>query len=202
MYYPKNRIVNKQQSKNGELVTINGEPFMGEYFMTYDGKYFSGIYPPKNTTIQLQKVNNTKYNERILKLGNNTKYGTLNPTFNLLEFNEPTPYYPKPTEQNYSEKYIIRYFAKQRKIRMFKLLEISKEVYESIKNRDERYDYAGWDVTSLFWQISGILNDVNVGGIPTKAGVIDTNSRIVRMKTRNFPGLDKYLTNFQEFYRP
>lgn len=200
MYYPKNRIIQKQNSLPGELNDPSGNEFTGEYFMTYDGNYFSGNYPPNSTTKKLSKIEFDN-NFKIVKTAVNSKYQSINPEMNIIDLLDPTPYYPKPTNSEYSQKFIIRYFAKQREIRTFKLIEISKEVYDDIVGRKGKYNYSGWDVVSLFWQISGPLYDINIGGIPSKAGVIDTNKRIINIKNKQFIGLDNYLTDFQEFYK-
>lgn len=203
MYYPSNRVIANRIARPGELTRLSGEEYVGKYWITYDGKYFEGEFPNPNPTLlyKTKNNNNFKKNTKVLKTQTNNKLLKINPLILLVDLKDPTYYYPNISDNDYRDGSITRYFAKQRKIRKFKILEIDKNQYTDIINQNGIYNYPMWDVTSILWKISGPLNSTFNGNIITKAGVLDTNQRLVELKNKEFIGIDKYLTNFQEFYK-
>ena len=78
-------------------------------------------------------------------------------------------------------------------------MEISKSTYDSLNNNSTGMKFSLWRTTSIFWQISGPLNDVKVDGIKTRAGIIDTNQRILDNAEKNFIGIKQYLSDLKQF---
>jgi len=203
-YYPKSRIITDQKANPGELTTLDGKEYIGDYYITFNGKYFTGKNPQSNTNYPLQKVEVRSQQNTISITTKDTQiFDKLNQNnININSLLEPQPFYPIPSLQDYQQGKITRYFAKQRVIRMFKIIEIDQPTYDDILNQKGVYNYPLWKVTSLFWQISGPLEDERPNGSVVRAGVIDTNKRIVDTKEKTFQGIKQYLTNFQQFYKP
>lgn len=200
MYYPKSRISKPIKSMSGEFTYPDGSEYIGVYYKTYDKKYFTGENPLSKISTEIFKIPQKEdINLRISRSKQSEIFTKLNPTLEISSFEEPKPYIVKPSEKDYLLGKITRYFAKERKVRIFKIIEIDKDTFIDINNQEGVYNYPGWDVISMFWQISGPKNNEIVGGNVVKAGIIDTNKRIVSMKNKKFIGLDKYITNFLQY---
>jgi len=175
-YYPKSRILVGLNSTKNEF-TLNGKEFIGGYFMTFDGKYYSGV-PNSNNNFLLEKVEQ-EVTPKFTTNKDNFVFNKLNPNLNITEFIEPEPYYPIITEQDYKIGKIIRYFAKQRGIHIFKIIEIDKKTFDDISTQGGIYNYPKWQVTSLFWRINTPKN--NIYSIP-----LEDDTKIFTSKT-TFP---------------
>ena len=199
-YYPKSRIIENQKANPGEFTLPNGKDYTGLYYTTFDGKSFTGAnpyspnsnslipVPPKIADIEFINPTVEEYNQ--LKL--------LSSPLSLID---PTPYTPKPTDQDYKRGKITRYFARQRNGTQFKLMEIDQTTYDNLDNRRGGLNYSLWKVISIFWQISGPLRDERVGNIRTRAGIIDTNQRVLDNAEKSFIGIKQYLTDLRQFSR-
>jgi hypothetical protein len=192
-YYPQSRIITGLKSNPGEFILPNGKEYLGFYYITFDGKYFSGENPQTKNSIPLIKlmVKDEIINTKTIPSLNSKKYNQLNPNINIQTLQEPIPFIPTPTLEDYKLKKITRYFAKQRIIRIFKIIEINKETFDDINNRGGIYNYAGWDVISMFWTISD-------GNLPISF-VEQQNRRIIDIKNKNFIGLKEYLTDLTKY---
>ena len=81
-------------------------------------------------------------------------------------------------------------------------MEIDQPTYEAFTTSRGNSNTALWKVVSVFWQITGPLHNEKVNGIQTRAGVIDTNQRILDKTEPNFIGIKQYLTDLTQFRRP
>lgn len=197
-YYPKNRVVTNQKAIPGQFIDEDGNEYVGDFFVTFDGDIIAGTDPLNTTGVQLTKVNNIEISNftGVIQNVNNSRYREINPNINDLPLLDPTLFTPSPTTEDYTRGNITRYFAKQRDKRIFKIIEINKDTYDDLVGRKGVFNYALWKPISLFWRISGPLERT-----PIEPGVIETNRRIVEQKERIFIGISNYLTNFQEFYK-
>jgi hypothetical protein len=195
-YYPKSRILENQQANQGEFILPNGKEYVGPYYTTFDGRSFTGANPftlnsrpltPVNTTLDLKGSVNS----------NAPKYNSLNPL--NLSLVDPTPFTPTPTPEDYERGRIIRYFARQRNGKQFRIMEINKDTFEALNNRSQNLNSSLWRTTSLFWQISGPERTQVVNGIRRQAGIIDTNQRTLDITEKNFIGIKQYLTDLKQF---
>ena len=195
-YYPKFRILENQQANPGEFLLPDGKEYIGSYYITFDGKSFTGSNPYSLNSIPLTKINipDSPFNQPLSETYNNLK--PLN-----LSLIDPTPFTPKPTEEDYKRGKITRYFARQRNGTKFKIMEIDQPTYDNLLNNRGGLNTSLWKVISIFWQISGPLNDQKVNGIRTRAGIIDTNQRVLNNAEKNFIGIKQYLTDLKQFAR-
>ena len=197
-YYPKNRVITNQTAIPGQFTDKNGNEYVGDFFVTYEGDIIAGTDPLNTNNKRLVKVNKIEIPalQRTIQNVNNTKYREINPNISDLPLLDPILFTPNPTPADYQRGFITRYFAKQRDRRIFKILEIDKDTYQDLVGRKGIFNYSLWKPISLFWRISGPLNPTQ-----NEPGVIETNKRIVEQKDRIFIGISNYLTNFQEYYK-
>jgi hypothetical protein len=197
-YYPKSRIIENQKANPGEFTLSNGVDYTGPYYTTFDGKSFTGANPYTPNSNSLIK---SKPIIADLEFINPTfdEYNQLKPSNLSLSLIDPSPFTPKPTDEDYRKGKITRYFARQRNGTQFKIMEINQTTFDNLSNNRGGLNYSLWKVISIFWQISGPLRDQRVGNIRTRAGIIDTNQRVLNNAEKDFIGIKQYLTNLQQF---
>lgn len=197
-YYPKSRIIENKKANPGEFTLSNGKEYTGPYYTTFDGKSFTGANPytpNSNSLIPIPpKIADLEFVNAPFE-----EYNQLKPSNLPATLIDPTPYTPKPTPEDYKRGKITRYFARQRNGTQFKLMEIDQTTYNNLNDRRGGLNYSLWKVISIFWQISGPLRDQRVGNIRTRAGIIDTNQRVLDNAEKDFIGIKQYLTNLQQF---
>jgi hypothetical protein len=186
MYFPKSQIIENLYTNGGELKPFNEEStYIGHYYKTSTGEFFSGKNPSSNENIPL---------EPLFPLGNDIT----NPNFNVnnqekskvrftsLE-SEPlgSDYYvidnsyykakslpqdrgkaprppiqsiPKPTQENYKEKKFNRYFVK--KVTQVQFIEVNKEEYKLFENQDLTVQFNLYTPINIEWNLIGDRKEV------------------------------------------
>ena len=196
-YYPKSRIIENQRANPGQFILPNGKEYTGPYYTTFDGRSFTGANPYSSISVPLIETIIMADPPRDGVVA--SEYDNLKPL--NLSLIDPTPFTPKPTEEDYKRGKITRYFARQRNDTKFKIMEIDQKTYDNLSNNRGGLNTSLWKVISIFWQISGPLHDQKVKGIRTRAGIIDTNQRVLNNAEKNFIGLKQYLTDLTQFAR-
>jgi hypothetical protein len=208
-YYPKNKITVNLYTKGNEFL-LNGKPYIGAYYKTFDSKIFTGANPVIGSSQELQPVSvniKEKYPNINIKggilLDNNTEKYIKNPNIkNLDSYQIPPQYYPQLTDTDYAKGYIMRYFAKKRNDIGY-VIEISKDTYLSLQSKNSEYDYITYQAIDLFWQITGPLKDTRENRQYKISGIIDTNKRLVQTKDKSFRGLIEYIgEKYDKYARP
>ena len=197
-YFPKSRIIENQKANPGEMKTPDGKDYTGPYYITFDGKTFTGANPYTPGSLPLTKSLLNKNEGEIILDPQSVEYNLIKNS-KLPQLVDPTPYTPKPTLEDYKKGKITRYFARQRNGTQFRIMEIDQTTYDNLSNRKGGLNYSLWKVISIFWQISGPLRDIRVGNIRTRAGIIDTNQRVLDNAEKDFIGIKQYLTNLEQF---
>jgi glycosyltransferase involved in cell wall biosynthesis len=120
------------------------------------GEYFTGKTPqdlPSQTLIKI-KVQQSS-NSALTTV-------TLNSTYSKLKSNKDytvIQYYPtQPTLQDYTVGEFVRYFCK--KTNELKYIEIDKNAYTSLANKNGQYDYNLYIPFYIHWQLTGNKQDV------------------------------------------
>ena len=130
-YYPSFKIVSNQ-STIGDEFTLNGKPYKGKYYRTYDNRTFTGISPETGPSQLLERVikyqsapglNSTNLSDRS-KIDLAIRSGVSSVRIP----GKPNNFYPTPTKDDYIRGYIIRYFTKKENEKGF-IIEISKDEY-------------------------------------------------------------------------
>lgn len=202
-YYPKSRIITGLKANPGEFTLPDGKEYSGDYYVTYNGTSYTGVNPQAINSQPLTKITVPQEGTSNIVINrDNLVFNYLNRSnINITELLDPISYYPVPTEDNYNKGKITRYFAKQRIVRKFKIIEIDKITYEDILNQQGVYNYPMWKVISLFWRISPSLsNEQNIHKFTES--VDENNRRIIDIKDKSFQGLKQYITNYIQFSKP
>jgi hypothetical protein len=200
-YFPKSRVLTNQKANQGQFKTSDGKPYSGPYYTTFKGESFTGINPTSGSSLPLI---NTPLMTDSVNLDIDTikkiEYNALNSSSDINLIN-PTPFTPRPTEADYRIGKITRYLARQRSGTTFRIMEIDKATYDAFQNNNTKDNYSLWKSISIFWQISGPLRNERINNITTRAGIIDTNQRVLDNTEKNFIGIKQYLTNLTQFSR-
>lgn len=214
-YYPLSQVVTGSRTDGTEFF-VEGKPYIGPYYTTSDGKYFTGNNPVTGQSKQMTPASpiisdldeplpgymsgytilSTQINDDYI----NVKNIDIEKYKNFLPI---TPYYINPTEQDYTKGYIMRYFTKKRNESGY-IIEIDKKTFLSLQRFDSPYDYAVYHTMDTYWQLTGPLNDKvdPKTGIRTK-GIIDTNKRLIESKDPSFRGLVEYIGGkYDKFSKP
>lgn len=205
-YFPKNRVIDNKYTNGDKFVNpTTKEPYVGYYYETFDGKYKTGKNPMEGPSTPLEPISAIFSNSQIPNSENNDTYsllssgraGTANSVIGTLK--EPLPYYAKPTPQDYNRGYFTRYVAKRRNSPNSIFLEIDQPTFNDLLYKGGVYNYPMWAVTSIFWQITGPLRDNKENKDFPRAGIIDTNKRILVTKSKAFPSIEKFFSNLTQF---
>lgn len=161
MYLPKTKYKGGLTTAGNEY-RLPGEvqPYVGPYFETFTGKVFSGT-KPSNTSKELLPLEEQGSSAGVYTKGPSpilsTEYDGIrnnNEELQLRSTLDIPVYYPKPMPADYSKKTIIRYFAIEKVTG--RILEISKEVFTSLKSKETKYYYPKYTTKVIQWSLVNI----------------------------------------------
>jgi hypothetical protein len=216
MYIPKNRIKTNLYTQGNEYKKLsNGEEYIGYYWSMYDGTFYSGKNPNDNPSEQIIKITQTENIEKQESKNLNFQQYAANYDMEVIpgqyqnmrdidvynNINEvdisstqliPQQYYPSPIEVDYENGFLIRYFAC--KINNVKYLELDKDTYTKMKDKNPAYNWVPYTLFSIQWTLVGEARNVAQANL----------SQIELVETRiNKKGLKEFINNdFSQFYRP
>jgi len=169
MYFPKSQITTDLYTNGNEYVYAGTDKeYVGYYFQTSNGKYYTGKNPndPPVKELVIPKssvVNDAEEGE----IGNYSQEAALylipdayaiasNIGTNAVPPKPPTQIITLPTEKDYDLEEYQRYFtSKDNEVRY---TEIDKEQYEKFINQEPDVDYSLYTAFKLPWLISGNRN--------------------------------------------
>jgi hypothetical protein len=205
-YYPSFRI-KPNLNATGKEFLLNGKPYVGKYYETYDGKFYSGPNPilgpnePLSPNLDYPNTPGLKLSglpesaKRTFANTTKSKVSATDPT-------QPTSYQPNPLESDYAKGYFYRYFVKKVN-EMGYIKEISETEYISIDNGTATYDVSYYQIERIMWKLTGPLNTVRLSQYDIRAGIIDTNKRLVETVDKRFLGLKTYIgEEYSKLSRP
>lgn len=205
-YYPSFRVKTNLITNGTEFV-LDGAPYSGKYYQTFDGKFYSGANPITGTnklltriieysnTPGLYSVSNTQKQRQQFAFNTKLKSPTLSSTGEVImsEFkSEPTSYFPKPTEEDYRKGSITRYFVKRINDSGY-VKEISGNEYLAIESGTVPYDVSYYQIGQLLWKLTGPLNTVRLSQYDIRAGIEDTNKRLVENLDKSLLGIKAFI---------
>lgn len=212
-YYPKSKI-KPPKSTSGNEFLLGGKPYKGRYYETFDGKFFTGenpVYGKNEPLIRIPTYINSEYmNTKPMtqnlreKLASVNKLTVANPSVIPGEIfkGSPTSYFPRPTQSDYDKGYIVRYFTKKINTPGY-VIEISPQEYSAIQNGSVPYDVSYWQLQDIFWKLTGPLNQKRISQYDVRAGIIDTNKRLVENANKTFLGITDFIGGeYTKFARP
>ena len=203
-YYPTSKVITNLVARSQEFTDPSGRVYSGKFYLTFDGKAYSGpspqVGPSKPLTripsfpdsnISLLNIPETQKNELASKTGivPNRIPG------------KPLSYYPRPTEEDYRKGYLIRYFLKKENETI--VMEISEQEYNSIKNGTIDYDITIYQTATILWKITGPLRSQRKSQYNIIPGIIETNQRLTEAANKTFLGITAFIGGeYDKFARP
>tara|TARA_R110002012_G_scaffold86468_1_gene214818 strand:- start:1291 stop:2148 length:858 start_codon:yes stop_codon:yes gene_type:complete len=169
MYFPKSQIETDLYTAGAEFRTVtDSQEYIGNYWRTSQGLYFSGKNPQDNNVQPLQKTltNDTPRGGK-LEQGNddNENYINLSPNAyiassgrRIREKVSVVNEVPFPTKNDYTNKNFLRYFLKR--ITNYSYSETSKQKYNLFINENSKVQFESYEPINLNWRIKGKLIDV------------------------------------------
>lgn len=105
---------------------------------------------------------------------------------NLSEYNLPeiAAYIPAPTEIEYKNGYIRRYFVQKSNDINSYIFEVNKYNFASLQINPY------FTIVAILWKISGKPDEI-----------MDANSKSIKIGNKTIPSLHKYLQNTLQFYK-
>lgn len=209
-YYPSFRIKKNLITNGSEYKTASGLPYKGKYYMTYDGRKFTGPNPIVGPNEELRSIE-VESNSEFLnssQLPNSVKAAFIQKSGNSVrpsvigKRGTPTPYFPFASEEDYKKGYLLRAFTKKVNDRGF-VTEISPEEFANFVNGTVDYDVSDYLAIQILWKITGPLNSVRVSQYDTRIGIIETNTRLIENANKTFLGITDFIGgDYTKFARP
>jgi hypothetical protein len=121
-------------------------------------------------------------------------YKKLNKGFN--DVKTIKPYQPVPTQKNYEDGFLKRYFVQKSNDINAPIFEINQSNYAKLS------PIADYSLVVLKWRISGSIDPVydDVGNI-LDFGVRESNKKTLEFYKEKIPGLKYRITNYLQFYK-
>ena len=108
----------------------------------------------------------------------------------------PKTVIPIPTEFDYDNGFIRRYFIQKTNDSNGFVFEVSEEVYNELR------DNPFWKVTDLKWRITGPKQTIyNQKGELSDIGVEITNKQIINLTSNTIRNISLYLPNLLQFHK-
>ncbi len=195
-YYPSFRVKTNLNTAGNEF-QLNGAPYTGKYYATFDGKFYAGANPIFGSNERLLPIAKYINDVGLKKLGlreeARAEFATRTKVqIDLSNSVEPTSYQARPTEEDYSKGYFFRFFVKKVNEKGY-IKEISEQEFVGINSGTVPYDVSYYQTESVMWKLTGPLNTVRLSQYDIRAGIIDTNKRLVETKDVKFLGLKTFI---------
>jgi len=187
-YYPSFRIIPNQNTTGTDFL-LNGKPYSGKYYVTYDGKSFTG---PNNIEGPNEPLTPILSTGQTTSVSLSTVNASKNTVSSKPSLDYPVSYYPYPIQEDYDRGYIIRYFTKKVNNAGY-VTEISPSEYSNIQNGTANYDVSMYQTGQIMWKLTGPLNSVRISQYDTRAGIIDTNKRLTETLNKTFLGITDFI---------
>jgi hypothetical protein len=201
MYYPTSQITSNLYTNGEEFAFIsNGLPYIGYYWKTSSEKYYSGKTPhdlPNEELILISDTINISITPSTPE--NNFSYynedGISSEYINLRNPPPPSllPTYSQnsPTNKDYQIGEFRRYFCKKTNEIIY--LEINKDTYNKLVNKDSQILYQLYQPFNIPWQLTGDKSQVFI---------INKNITELISKQQKLPMLPEYLKkDYSKYYQ-
>jgi hypothetical protein len=210
-YYPISKIKTSLIASSGEFF-LNGVPYSGKYYETFDGKFFSGENPVigKNEPLikseqfykNLPEGDSRLQNSKIIEASSIGKTGNFQKSSQKKQSDEPVSYFPYPLDQDYTRGYIYRYFIKKINQAGY-VTEISPVEYVEFQNGTVNYDVSMYLTAQIQWKLTGPLNTKRLSQYDVRAGIVDTNKRLTENLDKTFLGIKAFIgEEYAKWSRP
>ncbi len=177
-YFLLHDIITGQYTPGNEFVLSAGEDYIGMYHKLPNNEYWTEEKPSR--TAKLLGIKRTDLSDTV------NLYNRLN---KITQNNYVSPIVAQPiiTLNEYAVGYVLRFFVQKRNNPLVTIQEIDGEQYSSI-NTSNFVGINGviWNHTAIRWSITG-------------KNALELNKKAIIEASKNFLGLQYYLTDFLEF---
>ena len=193
MYLPKFKYKGNLTTPGNEFRYVGtNEDYVGLYFETYNGKYYTEGQP-SHLSKEIQK-----YDTFVREFTSNDRfdytpyppivedYDVIKQDVHNFQLKSTYPvrtYYPKVSESDYEKGFLMRYYVRDKNTGTIQ--EVSSEVYESMEGKTTKYYYPKYDILKLRWSLV----------------FSSDNSKVIRLGSRRLPGLRDYVKSLSQFIR-
>lgn len=201
-YYPLSRVNPNKYTRGSEFVLLDGKPYSGRYYETYDNRFFTGINPVLGTNEELIKADTFKARAKFSTTFNANGTTVLKPNSSVIydeairqepgSLVELKTYVPTPLPSDYERGYFTRYFAKKVAGPEY-ILEISQQDWSQVQNGNVNVGLLSYETMDMLWQLTGPLNDTRISQYQIQGGVYSTNKRVTESKQKGFRGIVEYI---------
>jgi len=169
MYYPNSQIKTNIYTNGGELVfKVNNENYIGFYWKTSDGKFYTGKNPQDKSIQELILItslsNPSISNQTSEAFEVESQPNLISNTDLSLRYNKlnnkllgdkiiPNSFNPFPTQEEYTLGEFTRYFCK--KANEYTYTEINKDNFTKLSTKDNSYLWQLYIPFKFQWTISG-----------------------------------------------
>jgi len=169
MYYPNSQIKTNIYTNGGELVfKVNNENYIGFYWKTSDGKFYTGKNPQDKSIQELILItslsNPSISNQTSEAFEVESQPNLISNTDLSLRYNKlnnkllgdkiiPNSFNPFPTQEEYTLGEFTRYFCK--KANEYNYIEINKDNFTKLSTKDNSYLWQLYIPFKFQWTISG-----------------------------------------------
>ncbi len=209
MYYPKSQITSNLYTNGGEFVLKNSQQeYVGYYWKTISNTFHTGKTPQDSDTQQLDLIStlsstSTEYSNltseafdvpsKIYLFSNiqiTADYNSINKKF--IDIKTSPTYSPNiPTQKDYDAGEFTRYFCKKTNEIIY--LEINKDTYTKLVNKDPTYLFQLYQPFKFQWVITGDKE---------KVYIVNKNITRYMIEKFSFPFLNKYLKDdYLKYYK-
>lgn len=166
MYYPKSQILPNLYTNGEEYIySSNSKEYIGSYFATADGKFFTGVNPNDKPNHRLTPLSNTPESKDPTYQSEDIPedYYVIDDYYyyakgiNIFNLGTPPPLpksaFPTPSQKDYEIGEIQRYFIKKYNEVLY--IEIDKEDYPKYAKRTQQVNSSLYLPFTLPWIITG-----------------------------------------------
>lgn len=171
MYLPKIKIKKPDTKVINDMIDDNGNPFVGEFFETFKGQFFSGTGPSPNSKPLI-------FNDSM-----ETNFPTEGESIFKTEF-------IPPTKKELSNGTFKRYFLQDRRNK--NIVEINKSKFDNLE--DNTYSKK----ISIDWNLKAPAKDVYFDGVKFE-GSESKNKKIVIEASKTLEGLQDYIKDYAQY---
>ena len=210
MYYPLSQLTTNLSTSNEEFILLDtGETYVGNYYATSDGNYFTGNTPQDGPNLMLvQDVANNA--QKDVEAGLEGSFTTTNldsipnTTINLLPptyqsamsvpvNNAPPPIssIQFPTEEEYNTGEFVRYFLKKSNTSQY--MEVNNQTYTNYINSNPNTQHQLYTPIKINWDLTGN---------PIDTYIVNRNIVLLNQKSQNLLGFESsFRGKFVKYYK-
>lgn len=193
MYYPKSQIKTNLFTNGGEyILSTTREDYKGYYYETSNGEKYTGKNPQDTPSILLTQPQSLLQNAFTTEPESPLEIFTIipSPTTTLPTRSIPQYNPTTPTQQDKDLGVFSRYFCKKNNELIY--LEINKQTYDQLQNKDPKIAWDLYTPQTVLWQIKGEKEQTYL---------VNKNMILLLEQRQQWYGFSKYLKeDFLKYY--